>query len=98
MASRIPTIRPIQLSALKALDPLHQEDEQREDQNCQADVEQIGHRTLLRCFACPTIETPRRSGNRVPHGTHAAAARFLTNPMRPAEISGRQTAKNYEFS
>jgi hypothetical protein len=44
MVSRIPAIRPSQLSALKVLDPLDQEDEQRENDDREAHVQQIVHR------------------------------------------------------
>ena len=44
MVSRTPTIRPSQLLALKVLNPLYEEDEQREDEDRQAYVEQVVHR------------------------------------------------------
>jgi len=44
---RIATIRPIQFSALKVLNPLDDEDEHGEDDDRQADVEQIRHHKLL---------------------------------------------------
>ena len=53
MVSRIPTIRPSQLSALKVLDPLDQEDEQRENDDRQTDVQQIVHRELLGVSCVP---------------------------------------------
>ena len=43
MVSRTPPIRPSQLLTLKALDPLGQKPERREDDNRQADVEKILH-------------------------------------------------------
>jgi len=39
----MPPIRPIQFSALKALDPLHDEKEHGEDDKRQADIEQVPH-------------------------------------------------------
>jgi hypothetical protein len=47
MVSTTPAIRPSQLSALKVLNPLDQEDEQRENDDRQTDVQQIVHRELL---------------------------------------------------
>jgi hypothetical protein len=43
MVSRMPAMRPSQLSALKALDPLDKEDEDGEDGDRQADIEQVVH-------------------------------------------------------
>jgi hypothetical protein len=43
MVSAMPTIRPSQFSALKALDPLDQEDEDGEDDDGQADIQQVVH-------------------------------------------------------
>jgi len=39
----MPPIRPIQFSALKALNPLHDEDEHGEDDDRQADVKKVLH-------------------------------------------------------
>ena len=47
MVSRTPPIRPSQLLTLKALDPLHQEPERGEDDDCQADVDEVEHGVLL---------------------------------------------------
>jgi hypothetical protein len=43
MVSRMPAMRPSQLSALKALDPLDKEDEDGEDDDRQADIQQVVH-------------------------------------------------------
>jgi hypothetical protein len=43
MVSSTPKIKPIQFSALKALDPLDDEDEHGEDDDRQADVQQVVH-------------------------------------------------------
>jgi hypothetical protein len=37
----MPPIRPIQFSALKALDPLQDEEEHGEDDDCQDDIEPV---------------------------------------------------------
>jgi hypothetical protein len=47
MVTRTPTIRPIQFSALKALDPLDEKEERGEDDDRQPDVQEIEHRALL---------------------------------------------------
>jgi hypothetical protein len=39
----MPAMSPSQLSALKTLDPLHQEEKGRENNDRQPDVEQVGH-------------------------------------------------------
>src|SRR6266702_1045546 len=43
----MPPIRPIQLSALKTLDPLHQEVEHGKHHDRQVDVQQVEHGALL---------------------------------------------------
>src|ERR1700690_1143796 len=43
MVTRMPPIRPIQFSALKALNPLHQQPEEAEHENGQADICQVFH-------------------------------------------------------
>jgi len=45
--SRMPPIRPIQFSALKPLDPLHQEPQRGENNDRQADVEKVEHGSSL---------------------------------------------------
>src|SRR5262249_32020934 len=45
--SRMPAMRPIQFSALKALPSLHQEIEQREHNDREADVQHVEHGSLL---------------------------------------------------
>jgi hypothetical protein len=42
----MPTIRPIRFSALKALDPLQDEEEHGEHDDREADIEQVGHGAL----------------------------------------------------
>jgi hypothetical protein len=43
----MPTIRPIQFSALKALDPLDEEEERGEYDDGQPDVDEVEHGALL---------------------------------------------------
>ena len=43
MVSRMPTIRPIRFSALKALNPLQDEEEHGEDDDRQPYVQQVRH-------------------------------------------------------
>jgi hypothetical protein len=43
----MPTIRPIRFSALKALDPLEDEEENAEHHDGQTDIEQVLHGALL---------------------------------------------------
>ena len=45
--SAMPAISPSQLLALKALDPLHEEEEPCEDRDGQQQVEEIGHGASL---------------------------------------------------
>jgi hypothetical protein len=45
--SKKPPIRPIQFSALKVLNPLHDEDEYGEDDDRHADAKQVQHGLLL---------------------------------------------------
>jgi hypothetical protein len=45
--SAMPARSPIQFSALKALNPLHQEPEKAEDHDREYDDDQIGHIALL---------------------------------------------------
>src|SRR5215813_3437370 len=45
--SKKPPIRPIQFSALKSLNALHDEPEHAEDDDGQADIEQVPHGALL---------------------------------------------------
>jgi hypothetical protein len=47
MTSKAPKIRPTRFSALKALDPLQDEEEHGEHDDGQPDIEQVGHRALL---------------------------------------------------
>jgi hypothetical protein len=42
----MPMIRPMRFSALKALDPLHQEVKEPEDENRQADKPKVEHEAL----------------------------------------------------
>src|SRR6516225_10880067 len=84
----MPPIRPIQLSALKALDPLHQEPERGEDDDDQADIEHVGHGPSSDCRnpgATPghpgdyAVLPGERATLKGPCGTHAGRAR---NPNR----------------
>jgi hypothetical protein len=50
MVRPMPTIRPSQLSTLKALDPLHQQPQRGEDDDRQADVQQVGHGPSSDCL------------------------------------------------
>jgi hypothetical protein len=47
MVSKTPKIRPMRFSALKALDPLQDEEEHGEHDDREADVKQVGHGALL---------------------------------------------------
>lgn len=42
-----PTIRPIRFSALKTLDPLHEEEERSENHDRQPDIDEVEHGALL---------------------------------------------------
>src|SRR6266849_3482081 len=68
----MPAIRPIRFSALKALNPLHQEKERGEYHDRQADIDHIGHRAL------PRVACLRR------HGT-AGTGRFCLPMQDPCE-------------
>src|ERR1700685_4467014 len=80
---RIATIRPIQFSALKVLNPLDDEDEHGEDDDRQADVKQIRHHKLLWKGMCyGPIKNLVRGGLSRPDDSYAAERWFLTDPMR----------------
>ena len=49
-----PAIKPSQLLALKALDPPHQEEESRENDDGEPDVEEIGHGASFGASIGPT--------------------------------------------
>src|SRR5262249_12362319 len=98
--SRTPPIRPIQFSALKALDPLDEQPQHRKGDNGQADIEKVLHGSLLglpdpgRCAldSGVTMQSylggiPVSSG---PCGTHAGGRETLTEPMRP-DVPARVT-------
>src|SRR5215468_8330855 len=81
----MPAIRPIQLSALKALDPLDQQPQRGEDDNDQADVEHVGHGPSSDCHnpgAIPGISgdhavlTGKWGASAGPCGTHARGTRI----------------------
>src|SRR5438094_10677021 len=88
MVSRTPPTRPSQLLTLKALDPLHQEPERGEDDDCQAYVDEVEHGALLAAGARAhphgtRFSEPPGSGLKpLPYGTHAEHRRFLTDLMR----------------
>lgn len=84
------TIRPIQFSALNALDPRDEEEEHREDDDRDADIQQIRHFGLLGKPVLPghgglavpeSMETPVFPCASRPDGTYTAARGFLTNLM-----------------
>jgi hypothetical protein len=47
MVSTMPTMRPMMFSALKALDPLDEEEERGEHDDRQPDVDEVEHGALL---------------------------------------------------
>src|SRR4249919_1869793 len=95
MVSSTPPIRPIQLSTLKALDPLDQKPQRGEDDNHQADIENILHGSSWRSggVTAPDVTSmdlsePRRSGHGPrPCGTHARRRGFLTNLMQRSSVA-----------
>src|SRR5215472_5962686 len=81
----MPAIRPIQLSALKTLDPLDQQPQRGEDDNDQADIEHVGHGPSSDCHnpgAIPGISgdhavlTGKWGASAGPCGTHARGTRI----------------------
>jgi len=58
MVRQIPTISPSQLLALKALDPLQQQEEHGEHQDGQPDISQILHKRLLRRTSTGLVNRP----------------------------------------
>jgi hypothetical protein len=50
MVSKTPKIRPMRFSALKALDPLQDEEEHGEHHDGQADIDHVGHGALLAAY------------------------------------------------
>src|SRR5215468_9451281 len=98
MVSRTPAIRPIQLSALKVLNPLHEQGEQQEDDDGQADIEEIVHthsyadqeRHNQTAGERRELRSIRHlcGAGRLPNGPHAGAARerptFRAIPEYPA--------------
>src|SRR5690242_1608114 len=56
----MPPIRPIQFSALKALDPLHQQPQRREDDDDQADIDHVGHGSSSDCRGPASTSDPGR--------------------------------------
>ena len=86
----IATIRPIQFSALKVLNPLDNEDEHGEDDDRQADVKQIRHHKLLWKGMCyGPIKNLVSGGLSRPDDSYAAERWFLTDPMRGLPASAR---------
>src|SRR5580693_9568179 len=82
----MPPIRPSQFSALKVLDPPHQQEENGEDDDRQADVQHIQHRwPLLGVRAVMrSVKPPVTCQEASPCAIHAAPCVVLTTPMRPA--------------
>jgi hypothetical protein len=95
MVTMTPAIRPIRFSALKALDPLHKEEQRGENHDRQPDIDEVEHGALLG-FPEVTVRPyagadglSQASGNGEksgPNGTHAGRSRFLTEPMQRAGI------------
>ena len=83
-------MRPIRFSALKTLDPLHEEEERSENYDRQPDIDEVEHGALLgfpevivRLYAGADglSQAPRNKEKSGPSGTHARPRRFLTEPM-----------------
>src|SRR6266849_1107033 len=82
----MPPIRPIQFSALKTLNPLHDEVEHGKHHDRQADVRQVEHGALLGLLRLMSLvaSEPRWAGERPgPCATHAGPRQSLTRSMRP---------------
>src|SRR5215471_11758733 len=88
----MPPIRPIQFSALKALDPLHQQPQRGEDDDDQADIEHVGHGPSSDCRnpgATPghpgdyAVLPGERGDWRVHAAPMRAGRQTLTEPMQP---------------
>ena len=86
----MPAIRPIRFSALKTLDPLHEEEERSENHDRQPDVDEVEHEALLgfsevivRLYAGADglSQALGKRGKSGPSGTHAQPRGFLTEPM-----------------
>jgi hypothetical protein len=91
MVTKAPRMRPIRFSALKALDPLDEEEQRGEDHDRQPDVDEVEHEALLGFLEVivrlsagadglsQALGKREKSG---PSGTHAPPRGFLTEPMR----------------
>ena len=82
MVSRMPTIRPIQFSALKALNPLHEEEERGENDDRQPDIDEVEHGALLGfllvCAPWPAARSGEAGGGRpVSAGSFQVTVRVL---------------------
>src|SRR5260370_12203471 len=107
MVSTTPPIRPIQFSALKALDPLHQQPEEAEHEYGQADIGQVFHWSLQGsrnrpespCLRprLPVIPAEKLSAA-CPCAFQAAGLRALTQPMRAGPQCMRRAGGKLELS
>ena len=82
----MPAMRPIQFSALKALDPLDEEEERGEHHDGQPDVDEVEHGALLgvsqgrgaaRSCAAQTAVNPQKPGQ---GRAHARSMRAWSDP------------------
>jgi hypothetical protein len=92
MVTMTPAIRPIRFSALKTLDPLHEEEKRGENHDRQPDIDEVEHGTLqdflLVCAPWPAI----RRGMRMTGGLFRRFSgggqdlvRSLTDSVKPQE-------------
>src|SRR5215472_17197581 len=88
----MPPIRPIQFSALKALDPLHQQPQRGEDDDRQADIQQVGHGPSSDCHTPDATLLTRMTMQSYlgkmpfsmgPCGIYTGRPGSLTEPTRP---------------
>ena len=77
-----PAIRPIRFSALKTLDPLHEEEQRGENHDCQPDIDEVEHGALqgflLVCAPWPATRSGEAGGGRpVSAGSFQVTVRVL---------------------
>src|ERR1700733_1275512 len=90
MVSKMPPMRPSQFSALKVLNPLHDQEEHGEDDDRQADVQHVEHGNPPGHTGNDVpVEPPLTWKDVVPYAIHAARGAVLTRPMRARRKRGR---------
>ncbi len=102
MVRPIPTISPSQLLALKALDPLQQQEEHGEHQDGQPDISQILHKRLLQAHEYRPSKQACMRGIPFSNGVHAAQVGSLTKSMQrdwrsPTKSSSRPEAESHSW-